>query len=113
MNLIFADGELCNGWETTACTKTDSPSAMVTQEQVRQATTCKVFLHDCAFDLSNSSQNVNDCYFCLLYNSSCVTAFTTTLCFYYSVVNPRTLEGLLFAVSHMLILLIVHIFPFG
>lgn len=47
-------------------------------------------------------QNVSDCYFCLLYNSSCVTAFTTTLCFYYySVVNPRTLEGLLFAVSHV------------
>lgn len=55
VNLIFADGELRNGRETTACTKTDSLPAMVTQEQVRQATTCKVFLHDCTFDLSNSS----------------------------------------------------------
>lgn len=55
LNLIFAGEELCNCRETTACTKTDSLSATVTQEQIRQATACKVFLHDCTFDLSNSN----------------------------------------------------------
>lgn len=35
--------------------KTDPLSATVTEEQVRQATACKVFLHDCTLDLSNSS----------------------------------------------------------
>lgn len=55
VNLIFAGGELGNCQETTTRTKTDSLSAMVTQEQIRQATACKVFLHDYTFDLSNSS----------------------------------------------------------
>lgn len=58
--------------------------------------------------------NISIHHFYLLYNSSCVTVFTaTTTWFYYcSVVNPRTPVELLLAVSHVLILLIVHIFLF-